>query len=53
MRNARSLLEQRAGLIFIEVEKALGANWSVVQKLRKSRSEAESALLLINNPVQS
>lgn len=52
MRKAQTLMEQRAGLVFTEVEKALGAKWEVVQELRKSQSAAHAALLLINNPVQ-
>lgn len=52
MRAALNLIEQRSGLIFTEVEKALGARWDVVQQLRKTQSESAAALLLINNPVQ-
>ena len=53
MRKALTLVEQRGPLILTEVQRALGASWDVVQKLRKSSSAAEAALLLINNPVQS
>ncbi len=52
MRAALAQVEQRASLVFIEVEKAQGAKFSVVAQLRKSQSAAESALALINNPVQ-
>jgi hypothetical protein len=52
MRDALELVEQRAGLVLTETEKALGARWNVVQKLRKTSSATEQALLLINNPVQ-
>lgn len=52
MRNALDLVESRAGLVFGEIEKALGARWDVVQRLRKTQDAASQALLLINNPVQ-
>jgi len=52
MRKAQTLIEQRAGLIFSEVEKALGARWDVIQRLRKTQGNAAQALILINNPVQ-
>jgi DNA-binding phage protein len=51
MRRALELVESRSGLVFTEVEKALGARWDVVQKLRATQSSAEQALLLINSPV--
>jgi hypothetical protein len=50
MRKALDLIEGRAGLIFTEIEKALGAKWEVIQKLRETQSAAAQALLLINNP---
>lgn len=52
MRKAQTLLEQRAGLVLTEVEKALGAKWNVIQQLRNTQGAAAQALLLIN-PVQS
>lgn len=52
MRKALALVESRAGLIFSEIEKALGARWDVIQQLRKTQGNAAQALLLINNPVQ-
>lgn len=54
MRKALELVEQRGGLVLTEVEKALGARWDVVQKLRKTQDAAAQALLLVNAPpVQS
>lgn len=44
MRDARDMLLQRGGLVFGEVEKALGADWDKVQQLRKGQSAAENAL---------
>lgn len=52
MRKALALVEQRSGLIFNEIEKALGARWDVVQRLRKTQDSAAQALLLIN-PVKA
>lgn len=49
MRKAQELVDNRAGLIFLEVEKALGAKWDTVQKLRTMQSSAEQALLPINS----
>lgn len=51
MRKTLEKLEQRSGLIFKEIEKCLGAKFDTVQKLRKAKSKAEAALLLLNNPV--
>lgn len=50
MRKALDLLDARAGLIFTQVEAAMGASWETIQKLRTSRSAAEQAILLINDP---
>lgn len=44
MRAARDMLLQRGGLVFGEVEKALGADWAEVQRLRTRRTAAENAL---------
>lgn len=52
MRRALQLVESRAGLILTEVPKALGADWTTVQKLRKAASAGEQALLLVN-PVKA
>ncbi len=53
MRSALERVEQRAGLVLVETQRALGAKWDVVQKLRTAGSASEAALLLINNPPQS
>lgn len=53
MRKALELVEQRSGLVFSEIEKALGARWDVVEKLRKTQDAAAQALLLIINPLQT
>jgi hypothetical protein len=53
MRRALALVEQRGGLIFTEIEKAVGARSDVIAQLRKTQDAASQALLLINNPVQS
>jgi hypothetical protein len=53
MKRALELAQKYAPLVHVETEKALGARWDVVQKLRKTSSASEQALLLINNPVQS
>lgn len=47
MNAALELLDQRAGLVFNEIEKAMGARWDVVKKLRTLDSDAQKALLLI------
>jgi hypothetical protein len=52
MRDALELVDKRAGLVFTETEKALGARWDVVKKLRTLDSDAQKALLLINEPAQ-
>ena len=44
MRSALEMLERRSGLVFGEVEKAVGAPWDKVQQLRKGQSAAENAL---------
>lgn len=44
MRAALDLLEKRSGLLFGEVEKALGAKWNKVQSLRATQGQAEQAL---------
>lgn len=50
MRKALALVESRAGLIFNEIERALGARWDTVAKLRKTQDAASQTLLLVNNP---
>lgn len=52
MRKALDLVESRGPLVFGEIEKALGARFDVVQRLRNLQSAGEQALFLINNPVQ-
>lgn len=53
MRKALDMVEKRSGLIFTEIEKALGASFSTVAKLRKASSAAEAALHLVNaSPIQ-
>lgn len=43
---ARDLLNERAPLIFGEVEKAMGQPWRKVEMIRKAHSEAEAALII-------
>lgn len=43
MQAGMKLLEQAAGLVFKEVEKAIGADWGKVQRLKQARDEAERA----------
>ena len=49
MRKALELVENRSGLMFGEIEKALGAKFDTVSKLRKTHDAAEAALLLVNS----
>ena len=44
-------VKDRSGLIFVEIERALGASWSTVKKLRDTSNAAAQALLLVNSPV--
>lgn len=53
MRSALQMVEERGSPMLTEVEKCLGADWGLVQKLRTASSATEQSLLLINNPVQS
>ncbi|MDN8321595.1 hypothetical protein QZJ96_13565, partial [Acinetobacter baumannii] len=46
MKNAATLLGERGGLVFKEVEKAVGKPSHVIQKLRKAKNEAEQAFIL-------
>ena len=46
MKNAATLLGERGGLVFREVEKAVGKPSHVIQKLRKAKNEAEQAFIL-------
>lgn len=44
VRGAKAVIEQRGGLIFKEVEKAMGAPWARVQALREGNDKALAAL---------
>jgi len=44
MHAARALMEKRSGLVFNEVEKAIGSSWDKVKSLRTSQGKAEQAL---------
>lgn len=44
VQNTKRLIEDRAGLIFKEIEKAMGASWSTVNKLRQGNDKALAAL---------
>lgn len=46
MKSALILLEERTGLVFGEVQKALGANWEKVNRLRRANNATERALVL-------
>lgn len=48
VRNAKTILDQRSGLLFTESEKALGASWSKVIELRQGNNKALAALKLTN-----
>ncbi len=49
MRKAHAMLEERGGLVFKEVEKAIGASWSKVQRLKEARDESEKAFIVKDN----
>lgn len=51
-KRALELVAQRGPLVFKEIVKVMGADWKMVDKLRKAQSSAEQALLLINSPAQ-
>ncbi|MFU5826561.1 hypothetical protein ACM7TR_07225 [Pseudomonas aeruginosa] len=42
--NAKTLIGERSGLIFNEIEKAMGASWSTVDQLRQGNDKALAAL---------
>lgn len=44
VRGAKAVIEQRGGLLFKEIEKAMGAPWSKVNELRKGNDKALAAL---------
>ncbi|MBA0352026.1 MULTISPECIES: hypothetical protein [Stenotrophomonas] len=44
VRSAKTVIEQRGGLIFGEIEKAMGAKWSKVNELRQGNDKALEAL---------
>ncbi|MFR0717510.1 hypothetical protein ACLUS7_20895 [Enterobacterales bacterium BD_CKDN230030183-1A_HGKHYDSX7] len=44
VRNAKTLIEQRSGLLFKEIEKAMGASWITVNELRQGNDKALAAL---------
>lgn len=46
MKGARSMIEERAGLVFKEIEKAVGAPAHKVKALREAKSKAEAAFIL-------
>lgn len=46
MKGAKQMIEERAGLVFKELEKAVGAPSHKAQALRKARTEAEQAFVL-------
>lgn len=46
MQGARDLIEKRAGLVFTELEKAVGMRPDKVKKLRDAKNEAEAAFIL-------
>lgn len=43
MKRAREMAHNRAGLIYMQIEKAMGAPWTRVQELREQTGAAESA----------
>lgn len=49
MQGAKELVEQRAGLIFKEVEKAVGGTSEAASKVRKAQDAAEKALAFKSN----
>lgn len=46
MHAARALLEERGGLVFREVEKAIGADWGTVRRYKEQKSASDSAFAL-------
>ncbi|EPG5770633.1 hypothetical protein [Pseudomonas aeruginosa] len=44
VRGAKAVIEQRGGLIFKEVEKAMGSSWAKVNELRQGNDKALAAL---------
>ena len=44
VRGAKSVIDQRGGLIFKEIEKAMGAPWSKINQLRQGNDKALAAL---------
>ncbi len=44
VRGAKAVIEQRGGLLFKEIEKAMGAPWSKVNELRQGNDKALAAL---------
>jgi len=46
MSGAKALLEERAPMIFGQIEKAVGASFDKVKRLREANSEAEAAFIL-------
>lgn len=44
LRKARAMIEERGGLVFPAVEKAIGTRWDVVQQLRGANGRATAAL---------
>lgn len=46
MKGARTMIEERAGLMFSGLEKAVGCPYSTAKKLREARTAAEQAFIL-------
>lgn len=46
MKGARTIIEERAGLVFTEIEKAVGAPAHKVKALREAKTAAEAAFIL-------
>ncbi len=44
VRGAKAVIEQRGGLVFNEIEKAMGAKWATVNELRNGNDKALAAL---------
>lgn len=51
MRAAKEMMEQRGGLVFGEVSKAIGADWRKIQKLREANTAAEQAFIVKDRTV--
>lgn len=47
MRKGLALVERNGPLVMVEVEKALGASWHKISKLKATSNEAERALALL------